>query len=80
MTSIAVTDARKSIGELVDRVKFAGERIVLNKSGKRAAALVSISDLELLEAMQDRRDAEEAERILSDPRQKPVPFAPSRRR
>jgi prevent-host-death family protein len=74
MTTLAVSEARKELADVVDRVKYKGERFILSKNGKRAAAIISVEDLDLLEGLQDIRDTEEAERRLSDPGQKPVPF------
>jgi prevent-host-death family protein len=55
MTTKTVPDARVSIGsvkrdisELVNRVAFGGERIVLTSRGNPKAALVSLEDLELI--------------------------------
>ena len=42
--------ARASLGDLLDRAGFGGERIVITRHDKDAAALVSIADLEQLEA------------------------------
>lgn len=39
---ISVTDARMQIAELVNRVQYTGERIILTKHGKPAAMLVPV--------------------------------------
>ena len=43
---IGVTEARGKFGELVDLVRYRGDTVVLMKSGKPAAAIVSIELLE----------------------------------
>lgn len=43
-------DARRDFGELLSRVGFGGERIVITRHGKPVAALVSIADHERLTA------------------------------
>jgi prevent-host-death family protein len=49
-----VTQARAELAELVNRVGYTGERIVLTRHGRPFAALVPVEDLEALE----RRPAE----------------------
>ena len=49
--SVPFTVARSQLAELVGRVAYGGERIVLSRHGKPAVALVSIADLEKLQAM-----------------------------
>ena len=63
---LSVTDAREQLAEITGRVRFAGERIVLQKHGKPVAALVSPSDLETLEALEDRLDLLDALDALAD--------------
>jgi prevent-host-death family protein len=46
---VPVTQARADLAELVSRVGYSGERILLTRHGKALAALVPISDLEALE-------------------------------
>lgn len=52
---IPVTQARAELAELVNRVAYSGERVVLTRHGRPLAALVSGADLELLEALGDQR-------------------------
>ncbi|MEV0405554.1 type II toxin-antitoxin system Phd/YefM family antitoxin [Actinoallomurus sp. NPDC050550] len=51
---VPVTQARAELAELVNRVGYTGERIVLTRHGRPLAALVPVEDLEALE----RRPAE----------------------
>jgi prevent-host-death family protein len=46
---IAVTQAREELAELVNRVAYGHERIVLTRHGRPVAALVSQDDLAVLE-------------------------------
>jgi prevent-host-death family protein len=46
---VPVTQARADLAELVSRVGYTGERIVLTRHGKPLAALVPVEDLEALE-------------------------------
>lgn len=52
---IPVTEARAQLAELVNRVVFGGERIVLTRHGKPVAAIVSAEDHELLESLRRER-------------------------
>lgn len=66
MNRLSISDARRNFSDTVNRVSYGGERIVLDRNGKEVAALISLEDLELLEALEDRMDAEEARRVLSE--------------
>jgi prevent-host-death family protein len=46
-STMSVTDARRKFGKLLDRIER-GERIVITRYGKPFAALIPISDLDLL--------------------------------
>lgn len=39
-TTVGVTEARGRLGEIVDKVRYQGDTVVLMKSGKPAAAIV----------------------------------------
>jgi prevent-host-death family protein len=52
---VPVTEARKDLAELVNRVAYGGERIPLSRHGKVVAAIVSAEDLDLLERIGERR-------------------------
>jgi prevent-host-death family protein len=49
---VPVTQARADLAELVSRVGYSGERILLTRHGKALAALVPVTDLEALERPQ----------------------------
>jgi prevent-host-death family protein len=46
---VPVTQARADLAELISRVGYTGERILLTRHGRPLAALVPVSDLEALE-------------------------------
>lgn len=54
--SVPVTQARAQIADLVNRVVYGAERVVLTRHGKPIAGLVSAEDLDRLEQL-DRLDA-----------------------
>ncbi|AXK37349.1 type II toxin-antitoxin system Phd/YefM family antitoxin [Streptomyces armeniacus] len=50
---IPVTQARADLAELINRVVYGGERVVVTRHGKPLVALVSAADLERLEALSE---------------------------
>ena len=48
-THVAIGTVKRDISELVNRVAYGGERIVLTSRGKPKAAIVSLQDYEQLE-------------------------------
>ena len=66
MTSVSTVEAREKLSEIVNRVAFGQERIVLTRRGKALVAVVPIEDLEWMQEFEDRRDIEAAEAALGD--------------
>jgi prevent-host-death family protein len=64
MTVISVVEARKRLPELMNRAFYAGDRAVIQRHGKKLAAVVSIEDLELLQALEDKLDLTAAKAAL----------------
>lgn len=64
--SIPITEVREKLAEIAGRVPFAGERIAVQKHGKTVAVLVPPTDLEVLEALEDRLDLLDAIEALAD--------------
>ena len=62
-----ISEARESFSTTINRVAFAGERVVLTRHGRRVAAVVPIEDPELIEALEDARDLDEVRTALADP-------------
>ncbi|HEY3172897.1 MAG TPA: type II toxin-antitoxin system Phd/YefM family antitoxin [Thermoanaerobaculia bacterium] len=63
---LSTTRARRELADLVNRVAYSGERIVLERRGKDVMALVSVDDLKLLEKIEDEIDLREARKRLRD--------------
>ena len=53
-TAYSVVEVRSTLPDLLARVEVAKERITITKNGKPKAALVSIEDLNVLEAMKSK--------------------------
>jgi prevent-host-death family protein len=64
--SIGVKELRKELSDVLGRVAFGHERVVIKRSGKNCAAVVPIADLELLEKLEDEIDLREAQRRLAE--------------
>lgn len=51
ITEVPADKVRACLGDLLDRSGFRGERIAITRHGKRIAVLISVDDLETLEAV-----------------------------
>ncbi|WP_405735794.1 type II toxin-antitoxin system Phd/YefM family antitoxin [Streptomyces sp. NBC_01537] len=58
---VPVTQARAELAELINRVVYGGERVVLTRHGKPLVALVSAADLERLQEL----ELPEEEQVIS---------------
>lgn len=71
VTHIPASKMRDDLSDVVSRVAYGGERVIVERRGKELAAVVSVEDLRLLgrliEEEEDRLDLEESRKILSDP-------------
>jgi prevent-host-death family protein len=47
-TAVSVADARSDLAELLNRVAYGKERLVITRHGRELAALVPIEDLQLV--------------------------------
>ena len=60
MTHVSITEAREDLANLVNRVAYGGEQVVLRRRGRDMAVLISPRDAEVLEralrAEEDRSD------------------------
>lgn len=66
-TTISTADARKHFADIVNKVAYGKETIVLTRRGQEVAALVSIDELELLRQIEDYIDIEDAKKTLAEP-------------
>ena len=62
---IPVTQARAELADLINRVVYGGERVVVTRHGKPLVALVSASDLERLEKLGEPADLAEEQVITA---------------
>jgi prevent-host-death family protein len=66
-TTISTADARKHFADIVNKVAYGNEPIVLTRRGQEVAALVSIKEFELLQQIEDHIDIEDAKKALAEP-------------
>lgn len=55
--SVSTVALREELADVVGRVSYGHERVGVTRHGKLAAVVISVDDLELLEALEDARDA-----------------------
>ncbi|MES2273608.1 MAG: type II toxin-antitoxin system Phd/YefM family antitoxin [Chlamydiota bacterium] len=60
------SEARSHLAEIANEVAYAGKRIVVTRKGRKLIAIISIEDLEALEAIEDRIDLDYARKALAD--------------
>ncbi|KMY66208.1 hypothetical protein AAU61_17065 [Desulfocarbo indianensis] len=70
MAEVGVSQVKKEIADLMNRVTYGKERIRITRKGHRGAALMSLEDLELLEAIEDVVDVRDALSALQEGRGK----------
>lgn len=66
MDTIPFSEARSNLTEIVNEVAYGGERVILTRKGKELVAIISLEDLEILQALEDKIDFEEAKKALKD--------------
>jgi prevent-host-death family protein len=66
MTRLPASQLRDELTDVIGRVAYGHERIVLERYGRGLLALVPIEDLELLEALENRADIEAAREALEE--------------
>jgi prevent-host-death family protein len=64
-TVVHATAARARWSEILSRVLYSGERVMLVRHGRIVAAIIPADDVQLLDRLVDERDIETARRALS---------------
>jgi prevent-host-death family protein len=65
-TEFSFSDARSHLTDIANHVAYKGERITVTRKGRKIFAIVPIEDLEMLEAIEDRIDLDDARKALAD--------------
>ena len=53
MVTVSSEEVRDGLGELINRVAYGGERVMVTRRGKKIVGIVSAEEMELLEAVLD---------------------------
>lgn len=67
---MTVAAAKNQFSDVLRRAEYGGERVVVERHGKPAAAIVSMDDLRLLEAAEEAGDLREARAALAEARKR----------
>lgn len=67
LNKISAADARKKFANIINRVAYGKESFVLTRRGEALAAIVSMEDLKLLQAIEEQMDIEDAWKARSEP-------------
>jgi prevent-host-death family protein len=59
MTRVSVAEARRDLAGVLNRVSFGKERVVITRHEEDVAAVISIDDLRLLDALMDKWEDEQ---------------------
>jgi prevent-host-death family protein len=70
MGQVNTVNARAQFSEIINRAAFGKERVTLTRRGKEIVAVVPIEDVQLLEALEDKIDLEEARVALAEAKKK----------
>ncbi|MBA3010207.1 MAG: type II toxin-antitoxin system Phd/YefM family antitoxin [Proteobacteria bacterium] len=63
---VSTAEARKNLADIVNKVAYGKEPVILTRRGQDVAALVSIEELELLQQIEDHIDIEDAKKALAE--------------
>jgi prevent-host-death family protein len=74
MASMGAGEARENFSDTLNRVAYGRERVTITRRGRAVAALISAEDLELLEALEDARDAAELRAAIAEDSGERIPL------
>jgi prevent-host-death family protein len=58
VASISAMQLRASIGDVLNRIQYRGERVVVERKGEPVAAIIGVADLRRLEALETEHEIE----------------------
>jgi prevent-host-death family protein len=71
---LTTTTARSQFADIVSRAEYAGEYTIIHRHKKPVAAVIPISDLKLLERLEDEIDIADARKAMKE-KGKNIPWA-----
>lgn len=74
---VSAREARANFADLIGRVSYGNERIIIRRRNKPVVAVISVEDLAFLEEIEDQLDLIEAKKALQQAKkkgEKPIPW------
>jgi antitoxin Phd len=65
--TVSTAEARKKLSEIVNKVAYGKEPVILTRRGEEIAALISMEELVFLQLIEERIDIEDAIKALEEP-------------
>lgn len=66
MTSVSVSELRMNLADLINRVAYRKERVIVVRQGKPLVALVPVEDVEWMDAVEDKWLREAADEVVRE--------------
>ena len=66
MIRLAVGEIRSNLSEIMNRIAYGGERVIVQRREKDIVAVISLADLALLEKIEDAYDVEDALKAIEE--------------
>ena len=63
---MSTVELRESFSEAINRAAFGKGRVLLTRRGKRLAGIVPLEDIQMLEAIDSKKDIEDAKKALKE--------------
>jgi PHD/YefM family antitoxin component YafN of YafNO toxin-antitoxin module len=63
----SVSDVRSEFADILNRLLYRGERVTIERHGKKIAAMVTMEDLELLRMLEEHLDLEAIRKARKEP-------------
>ena len=67
MIRLTASELREDLADVINKVAYAGEKIVVQRNGKDMAVLISMEDFALLQELEDRYDLEAVKKAKKEP-------------
>jgi prevent-host-death family protein len=66
LPSVSINELRANLSETISRAAFGGEPVLVERRGRKIAAVISMADLAFLERMRQRREQVMGEKLPTD--------------
>jgi len=67
INTVSTAEARKKLAEIVNKVAYGKEPVILTRRGEEIVTLISMEEFELLQLIEDHIDIEDARKALEEP-------------